>query len=295
MNYEDKIVPIFKQMDEYRKLWIYLTSSHAGRYSIDHMLQEVERYIEDIQRFLPTIREWATHYLEENRGRLWLQEGLYSYNNEQLSKKELETKWPFLYNRLDREYKGFVLDREEAIRERKRQERRSNTLNPNYEPIRDEWYYWFGDEDRNQWYKEDKEEQEQSRNIFFHTKLLDTCYEEMIPELDSIKEQWSTWKPRKSEKEMKMPIPRTEGKTRMQVVLDYISYDIGEMYILCGREELSKISWRQFEWIWQFLESADQYVQQRRESLPIIKQILKEMEEKEEKERSEVIKQHSND
>jgi hypothetical protein len=258
------------------------------------MLQELERYIDDIECFLPTIREWATDYLEENRGRLWLQEGLYSFNNDQLSKEELETKWPFLYKCSNREYKGFIVDREEAIRERKRQERRSNTINPTYEPIRDEWYCWFGDEDRNQWYKEDKEEQEQSRNIFFNTKLLDSCYEEMIPELDSIKEQWSSWKPRKSQKEMKMRIPHTEGKTRMQVVLEYISYDIGDMYLSFGKES-SNISWRLFERIWEFVESADRYIQQRRESFAIIKQILKEMEEKEEKERSEVSKQDFND
>ena len=294
MNYEDKIVYISKQMNEYRKLWFYLTSSHTGRYSIDHMLQELERYIDDIERFLPTIREWATDYLEENRGRLWLQEGLYSFNNKELSKEELETKWPFLYKCSNREYKGFIVDREEAIREKKRQERRSNTINPTYVPIRDAWYCWFGDEDRNRWYKEDKEEQEQSRNIFFNTKLLDSCYEEMIPELDSIKEQWSSWKPRKSQKEMKMRIPHTEGKTRIQVVLDYISYDIGDMYLSFGKES-SKISWRLFEGIWEFVESADRYIQQRRESFPIIKQILKEMEEKEEKERSEVSKQDSTD
>ena len=83
-----------------------------------------------------------------------------------------------------------------------------------------------------------------------------------------------------------MLLPDTKNKTRMQVMLDFISYDIGGMYLLCNIEP-NNVRWRKFGWIWNDMNSIELRIEYRRKSLSRIKEILREMEEKEEKQRKE--------
>ena len=197
---------ITQQLTGYSDLWRYIFDSPTGRYSLDRILHEIERYTHYLEKVTPAIRRWAYDYLEQNRGKLWLYEGIHQYHD--TPRETLAKTWPFLYAQPRLEYKGFVIDRDEIQREKHRIEERRRTSNPNYKPSQDGYSFWFEDDDDvNQWCDEEREEEQASRNIHINHRLKSRCYEAMLPEVDALQEQWATWEPTRWPYRDKYPPP----------------------------------------------------------------------------------------
>lgn len=205
-------------------------SAPMGAYSVHQLLDTIRTCLDDLEQFAPAIRQWAHHYLDQHRDTLWLHEGFMASHRDVLTSELIKT-WPNLYAPSNREYKGFILDRSEAQREKRRQRERQDTPNPAYIPFHPDGCpsgccCWMLDS-MEQWYEEEQQEQEASKNIFFNSSLLWKCHDAMVEDLPSLQPLWSSWEPKKCKPSTySTDLPEIAlGKTKLQAALAWIQND----------------------------------------------------------------------
>jgi len=292
MNAEDlhKTARIIgQQVKGYHDLCRYMFSapsnqySASGRYPVERILLELEQYVNYLEKVTPIIQQWTRVYLEENRGKLWLDTGL--CQRVDAPHAELAKTWPFLYGQPRLDYKGFIIDREEARQEKERIEKRRDTPNPNYKPTLYN-VHWFEDEtDENQWYEEEREEERASKNLHVNYRIRDLLYEAMLPELEGLKDQWATWVPEKSLYWSRAadpslpPIPSDlpPGKTRLEVAFKWLDshFDYSIMYGFCTKDSNEEKEYDYlFNSTWSIAEHLDKIIANRREKLRMVREYL---------------------
>jgi hypothetical protein len=270
---------IAQQCKGYRDLWDYIGKTTTPRYSPEQTIAEVERYLAYLARIGPTLQRWATAYLDKNRGAIWLEQGLGQYNKN-TSLEELQKTWPWLYDRTPLQYHEFLLDRDAATQEKERQYARRNTKNPNYVPSP---YGWLEDEeDVNEWYKEEEEERKASRNIFFNYEAREPCYEAMLPEIESVREQWEIWEPPKDPYyPPKESLPDPVGKTRAEYVMEWVRrhyYFHNSFPIYYDTADKHRCHSRAFHITWGIVDRIDERIAYHQEQLQQVKEALQQME-----------------
>ncbi len=278
-NLED-IQKTSEEIKKYNAFYQDVCKSPIGKYSINQILETVEESLNYLEIFSPVIKKWAEDYLEKNRGLLWLYYGIekgtyltdyWKQSETQLS--ALKSTWPFLFNRDDINYKGFVIDLEGAQREILRQRKRQSTSNPNYKPFHPDGCSsgcccWMLD-DMEQWYDEEQKEIKESRNIFFNNSLQKEFYPLAIQDLEQLKEQWATWTPKKGTcRDYEVEIKTKAGQTPINLVLSWMKEDFN--YSL-----FSMFDWSDtFENVWSRIDSIDDFIKCQREKLKKIVELL---------------------
>jgi hypothetical protein len=263
------IQDIARQLQEYNNLWNKVRREPMGAYSPTFLLSKVEEWFTYMEGATPLIRQWATDYLERNRAAIWLRYGL--YKTETLSDSELAITWPFLYGCDRLEYKGFVLDREEAKREKQRQDLRRYTFNPrtNHTCKGCEFYYCtFCDEGN--WRMEDCEEREASKNVCFHTELLSAFYDAVLPDRDQFRAQWESWEPPKQvpPRNTYFSTPFTlSGKTSIQAIKEWLESD-NFSYKLTHLLHIGNA----FDNVWDIMNDMEDMLKEQRASFADVKQ-----------------------
>lgn len=278
-NAED-IKKISEEIKKYNALYQDVCKSPIGKYSINKILETVEESLNYLEIFSPVIKKWVEDYLEKNRGVLWLYYGIekgtyltdyWKQSETQLS--ALKSTWPFLFNRDDINYKGFIIDLEGAQREILRQRKRQSTSNPNYKPFHPDGCSsgcscWMLD-DMEQWYNEEQKEIKESRNIFFNNSLQKEFYPLAIQDLELLKEQWVTWTPKKGIcTKYTSEIKTKAGQTPINLVLSWMKEDFN--YSL-----FSMFDWSDtFDNVWSRIDSIDDFIKCQREKLKKIVELL---------------------
>jgi hypothetical protein len=274
------IKTISEEIKKYNAFYQDVSKSAVGKYSINQILETVEESLNYLEIYAPIIKIWAEEYLEKNRGLLWLyygvEQGSYLtdyWKQSETKLEQLRTVWPFLFNREDANYKGFVIDLEEAQREIVRQRKRQNTSNPNYKPFHPDGCpsscCCFMLDDMEQWYEEEQAEIKASKNIFFNTQLQKDFLPLAIQDLEQLKEQWATWIPKKcTSKDYDVEIKTKMGQTPINLVLSWIKEDFN--YSL-----FSMFDWSDtFENVWKRIDSVENFIKCQREKLKKIVDLL---------------------
>lgn len=273
----EEIKEISGTIEKYNKYFRDVSDSAIGKYSINNILETVEEALNYLEIYGPIIKEWIGSYLEKHRGELWLYYGISrgSYLTDYWKIKETDmselSAWPFLFCRGDSKYNDFIVDLKGAQSEILRQRKRQNTSNPNYKPYHPDGCSsgcscWMLD-DMEQWYTEEREEMNASKNIFFNDKLQTNFYKEAIGELGGLKEQWENWVPFKSSGGPYKKLELIPGQTPIKIVLSWIKSDFHYSRIL------SMFSWSDsFKEIWENIDSVDDFIKCQRGKL---KEILK--------------------
>jgi len=278
-TYDEGIREIAEKVEDYNDLWEDASSAPLGSYSPHAILTNAEEGINYMESVLPRIRDWAYQYLEAHRGELWLRHGLfhpYMYHNTSYTQEERRDIWPFLYRRNNPEYKGFILDEEEADRENKRQKERRFTHNPRTVHTCRGGLICFICDDGN-WQEEDNEERNASRNIFFNTSLQHDFYKAVLPDLENLKEQWATWRPKRCATTRvvspKTSRPDTAGKTKSQVAHWWVKEDLhySGLFTIFRYGDV-------FDSVWENMNILDDTIQCLRTRLALIRSILDGME-----------------
>ena len=276
-TYDEGIREIAEKVQTYHEIFQDASQSPLGVYSPHTILTNVDEGLNYMEAVLPRIREWAYQYLEAHRGELWLRYGVfrpYAYHNNPYTKEEEHAIWPFLYRPNNKEYKGFILDQEEAIRERKRQDDRRYTHNPRTVHTCTGGLICYICDDGN-WWEEDHQEIDASRNIFFNTALRHQFYEAVLPDVEFLKEQWATWQPKKRTTSFtpKTILPPTAGKTRSQVAFWWVKEDLqyNGLFNIFNRTDT-------FDSVWETMNTLEDSIQYLRARLAQIRSILDSME-----------------
>lgn len=274
------IKTISEEIQKYNKFYQDVSKSPVGKYSINLILETVEESLNYLEIYAPIIKKWVEEYLENNRGLLWLYYGVEqgSYLTDYWKQSEtnlgqLRAVWPFLFNREDANYKGFVIDLEEAQREILRQRKRQSTSNPNYKPFHPDGCpgrcCCFMIDDMEQWYDEEQAEIKASKNIFFNTELQKDFLPLAIQDLEQLKEQWITWIPKKDMcRDYADEIKTKMGQTPINLVLSWMKEDF--QYSL-----FSMFDWSDtFENVWSRIDSVPNFIKYQREKLKKIIDLL---------------------
>lgn len=269
----DDILQIKNSLSEHYKLIKDICNSDIGKYT-PHRICEI---VEDLLNFLETnytpLKKWTNEYLEAHRGELWLYYGIQEANKtfdhweKPKSFNDLQITWPFLFGRDETEYKGFVIDLLGAKQELARQKKRQETPNPNYTPFHPDGCSkgcscWMLD-DMEQWYTEERQEIEASKNIFFNVKLQLDFFKTAKEDLDSLRDQWATWQPDTPKKELKVDTSEPQqGITIIKLVLSWVKKDINywsilDMFYFSGC----------FEGVWENIDLIPEFVRTQREKL----------------------------
>jgi len=278
-NAED-IKKISEEIKKYNTFYQDVCKAPVGKYSINQILETVEESLNYLEIFSPVIKKWAEDYLENNRGLLWLYYGVEkgTYSTEYWKQSEtnisfLKSKWPFLFNRGDINYKGFIIDLEGAQLEILRQRQRQSTSNPNYKPFHPDGCSggcccWMLD-DMEQWYDEEQKEKKESKNIFFNSQLQKDFFPLAIQDLEELKEQWVTWIPDKGVNgNYSSEIKTKPGQTPINLVLSWMKEDFN--YSL-----FSMFDWSDtFENVWKKIDFIDDFIKCQREKLKKIVDLL---------------------
>jgi hypothetical protein len=263
------------------------SAAPMGTYSSQHLLTLIRTCLDDLEESAPAIRQWVNSYLDQHRATLWLHDGFMASHRDILT-SELAKTWPNLYAPTNREYKGFILDRNDAQREKRRQRERQDTPNPAYVPFHPDGCpsgccCWMLDS-MEQWYEEEQKEQEASKNIFFNSSLLWKCHDAMLEDLPSLRHLWSTWEPskRKPSSYTNKPIESSIGKTKLQVTLSWFQTNFRYCRVL---DMFSRLRWSGskeidtcFSDVWENMDEIEPFVQWRRSCLQQIEQYLQTME-----------------
>lgn len=280
---DDEIKKILETIEKYYLFFNDVAKSPIGKYSINNILETIEESLNYLEIFGPVIKKWVNEYLDKNRGTLWLyygiNKGAYLTDYWKISKTrmgELKQTWPFLYNRIDRHYKEFIVDLEEAQNEVLRQRKRQDTSNPNYKPFHPDGCpsrgcSCFMLDDMEQWYEEEQAEINASKNIFFNDKLQNDFYKAACKDLEELKEQWENWTP---EKENTWNEPNTSfkispGQTPIKIIIDWISSDYSYNGIF------SMFHWSViFKSVWENIDHIEDFVKIERDKLKKIVDLL---------------------
>lgn len=271
---------IVEDLKGYYNLWRYLSNSPTPRYSAEQTVAEVERYLAYLARITPILQRWATAYLNQNRGAIWLQRGLNKCYKKTFLEEWKKT-WPWLYDRTSFQYRDFSWDRDAAAQEKERQYARRNTKNPNYVPLPYNW--WEDADDVNEWYKEEEEERNASRNILINYKAQEPCYEAMLTEIESVREQWEVWQPPKHPYEPRNEaLPDPVGKTRDQYVLEWIKwhyyYHSSFPYYHDNMTDTHRYHNSIFDTTWNIANTMEEQLAYHQQQLQQVKEVLQQME-----------------
>lgn len=277
---DEKINKISEEIKNFNKFFKDVANSPIGKFSINQILETVEESLNYLEIFSPILKKWIQDYLENNRGSLWLYYGLekgtyltdyWKISETNLSK--LRSTWPFLFNRDNPNYKGFIIDLVIAQSEVLRQRDRQSTSNPNYKPFHPDGCSsgcscWMLD-DMEQWYEEEQKEITESKNIFFNSKLQKEFYPLALQEIIELKEQWATWIPEKGTcKKYNSNITVEPGQTPIKIVISWIKEDF--YYSLFSMFEWSDI----FQNVWTQIDNIDDFIKCQREKLKKIIELL---------------------
>ena len=278
---DDEMKKIEENFENYNKFFRDVGDSPIGKYSINHILETVEESLNYLEIFTPVIKKWAEDYLEKHRGELWLFYGISKGSHyvdywkiRETDYSELQSIWPFLFNRDKLIYKDFIVDLRGAQNEVLRQRERQSTSNPNYTPFHPDGCpsgcsCWMLD-DMEQWFTEEQKEIEESKNIFFNGKLQNDFYKAALEDLEELKEQWSRWTPDKPS--VKIPDSKlisTPGLTPIKIIINWIKSDFHYSGIF------SMFHWNdKFKEIWENIDSAEEFIKCEREKLKKIVDLL---------------------
>lgn len=274
------IKTISEEIKKYNTFYQDVSKSPVGKYSINTVLETVEKSLNYLEIYTPVIKRWVEEYLEKNRGILWLyygvEKGTYLteyWKQSETKMAELRTLWPFLFNRDNSNYKGFIIDIEDAQNEILRQRKRQSTSNPNYKPYHPDGCpsgcsCWMLD-DMEQWLEEELKEKQESRNIFFNNQLQKDFYPLAFQDIELIKEQWITWTPKKYvSKKYDTEIKTIMGQTPINLVLSWMKDDFN--YSL-----FSMFDWSDtFENVWSRMDSIENFIYCQRQKLKKIVDLL---------------------
>jgi hypothetical protein len=278
-NAED-IKKISEDIKKYNTFYQDVCKAPVGKYSINQILETVEESLNYLEIFSPVIKKWTDEYLEKNRGLLWLyygvEKGTYLtdyWKQSETDISSLKSKWPFLFDRDIKLYKGFIIDLEGAQSEILRQRVRQSTSNPNYKPFHPDGCSggcccWMLD-DMEQWYDEEQKEKNESKNIFFNNQLQKDFFPLAIQDLEDLKEQWATWIPGKGiNRNYSSEIKTKPGQTPINLVLSWMKEDFN--YSL-----FSMFDWSDtFENVWTRIDSTPEFIKCQREKLKKIVDLL---------------------
>lgn len=249
-----EIEEIAKKMKKYMDFFRDVNESHAAKYTIPHILEKVQESLNFLESVAPTLQNWVTECMKEHRSAIWLAAGLDKgkamsdvWKASQTDCDALQNEWPFLFARSAATEAGFEVDLKAAQQEFQRQKDREDTPNPNMEPFHPDGCpsrgcsCWMMD-DMDRWYKEDTDERNASRNIFFNHNLIPTFFEAMVPYLNAYKSQWEHWSPPKAAIVCAGSKEITMGQTPIQIVRKWIASDF--MFA----EVFSMLSWNESFW-----------------------------------------------
>lgn len=266
------IKTISEEIKKYNTFYQDVSKSPVGKYSINTILETVEESLNYLEIYAPVIQSWTEEYLENNRGLLWIYYGIEkgTYLTDYWKQSEtnignLKHIWPFLFDRINKNYKGFIIDLEGAQSEILRQRKRQDTSNPNYKPFHPDGCSgcscWMLD-DMEQWYEEEHKEKQESRNIFFNNQLHKDFYPLAIQDLSLIKEQWNNWSPEKGTcKKYDTEIKTKMGQTPINLVLSWMKDDF-------NYSPFSMFDWSDtFENVWTRIDSVEHFIHCQRQKL----------------------------
>lgn len=276
----EDITKISDEIKKYNKFYQNVCKAPIGTYSINQILETVEESLNFLEIYVSIIKKWADNYLEKNRGILWLYYGIEKGNDLVDYWKQsntnidlLKSTWPFLFNRDDITYKGFIIDLKGAQYEILRQRERQGTLNPNYISFHPDGCSfgcscWMLD-DIEQWHKEELKEEQDSKNIFFNKNLQKDFYPLVIKDLEHLKKQWEQWVPEKSIcRKYKNDITLIMGQTPINLVLSWIKDDFN--YSL-----FSIFDWSDtYKNVWSNIDSVHDFIKLQRKKLKKIVTLL---------------------
>jgi hypothetical protein len=280
LNEEMKIIE--KEFIKYAKLFNDIYNSSVGKYTINYILESVEKFLEYLQISKPIIQKWVNEYLEENRGKLWLYYGMCRanyltdyWNIGETNFKELGETWPFLFSRFTSEYKGFIIDLKDAQNDIIRQRKRQDTVNPNYTPFHPDGCPGSGCccfmlDDMEQWHKEELSEVDNSKNIFFNDKLQKDFYKIAVNDLNELRNQWLNWEPDRGKiLELNSELKIVNGSTPIKIVIAWIKHDFSYSSIV------SMFSYMDiFDNIWKKINYVDIFIECQRDKLKKIREII---------------------
>lgn len=274
------IKTISLEINKYNTFYQDVSKSPVGKYSINTILETVEESLNYLEIYAPIIKLWAEEYLEKNRGLLWLyygvEKGTYLtdyWKQSETNIGQLRLIWPFVFNRNDAKYKGFIIDLEEAQSEIVRQRERQSTSNPNYKPFHPDGCSsgcscWMLD-DMEQWFEEELKEKQESRNIFFNHQLHKDFYPLAIQDIELLKEQWAKWTPEKGKcKKYDTEIKTKMGQTPINLILSWMKDDF-------NYSVFSMFNWSDtFENVWTRIDSVEDFIICQRQKLKKIVDLL---------------------
>jgi hypothetical protein len=279
---DEDIKKISETIEKYNTLFRNISDSPIGTYSINNILENVEEALNYLEIFKPVLKRWIEEYLEKNRGKLWLYYGISKgdyladyWKIRETDFSQLISTWPFLYKRNDIVYKNFIVDLMGAQSEILRQRERQSTSNPNYKPFHPDGCCsgcscWMLD-DMEQWYTEEQEEINASKNIFFNGKLQSDFYKTAIEDLEGLKEQWVQWEPQKlnSRQTLNNTLSLIPGQTPIKIVISWIKSDF------YYSSAFSMFHWSDiFKNVWENIDSVDEFIKLQRDKLKKIIDLL---------------------
>jgi hypothetical protein len=278
----DEIIKIAKQFNEYNNFFTDVTRKAPGTFTIQKILETIEESLNYLEIFGPVIRAWIEDYLDKYRGELWLYYGLEKGNYlcdywkiKETRWEKLKQEWPFLFDRESPKYKDMLIDLRGAQDEIIRQRNRDDTPNPDYTPFHPNGCPSHGCscfmlDDMEQWHNESQKEIKESNNIFFNASLQENFFEIAKTDLESLKSQWSTWRPKKyyEEKHFESTPKVFIGKSPIQIVTSWIKSDF--QYPIFGIFKYSDC----FQAVWERIDLLEPFVKCQREKLKNILEII---------------------
>jgi hypothetical protein len=279
---DPEIKKIATTIQAYHVAFKDMAESPIGKYTVPQMLEHVEEGLNYIEIYTPTLRDWAETYLAENRGPLWLYDGIRAGTKLvgywEISKTNLpmlKSAWPFLYDRTEPKYNHFAVDLVAAQYEVLRQRERDKTNNPKYTPFHpggcpsSGCCCWMLD-DMEQWHEEEQAEVKASDNIFFNPDLQGDFYKMVCEEeLDSLHTQWGQYRPER-------PAPKTydaefkdiTGQTQIHIIRSWLKSDF-------KWGPFGMFDWNaKFHEVWETVESIDGFVSVQRQKLKTILELV---------------------
>jgi hypothetical protein len=280
---EDEIKIISETIKKYNIYFNDVCNSPIGKYSINSIIQTVEESLNYLEACTPVLKKWVHDYLGKNRGKLWLYYGItkgsYLTDYWKISEtnfKELQEIWPFLYNRTTPEYKGFIIDINEAQNNIIKQRERQDKPNPNYKSFHPDGCSsgcscWMLDH-MEQWYTEEQEEIRSSNNIFFNTKLQSDFYKAALEDLEELKEEWTQWEPKIPSSpscNSKSALTLDLGLTPIKIAISWIKSDFyyNRIFLMFSFSDF-------FKEIWENIDSVSDFIKIQREKLKNILELL---------------------